>query len=81
MTKAARQVFDQALKLGPDDRAELASLLLESLDGEPEAGVEEAWAAEIDLRLAVIDSGTAKLIPWEQVRAESLAIIHGSRRR
>jgi len=30
--------------------------------------VEAAWAAEVDRRVRDVESGKAKLIPWEQVR-------------
>jgi putative addiction module component (TIGR02574 family) len=31
---------------------------------------EEAWAREIDRRVAEVDAGTAELVPWSDVRAE-----------
>ena len=50
------------------DRATLAGLLIESLEGEPDPDVEAAWAAEIERRVAELDAGTVKTIPWEEVR-------------
>ena len=32
--------------------------------------IELAWSEEIKRRLAEIDAGNVKLIPWEEVRAE-----------
>ena len=81
MTKAARKLFDEALGLESDDRAELACLLLDSLDGESDEGVEVAWSAEVARRLAELESGAVKSIPWDLVRAEALAKIHGARNR
>jgi len=70
MTNAARNLLYEAMKLDAAERAELAAELLASLDGEPDEGVEAAWAAEIERRLARIDAGDERLIPWEEVRAE-----------
>jgi putative addiction module component (TIGR02574 family) len=69
MSTEAKQLLLEALKLSTEDRAELATELLASLD-EPDEGddVENAWAAEIEKRarrvLAEDSSGT----PWEEVR-------------
>jgi putative addiction module component (TIGR02574 family) len=54
----------EALKLSPEERVLLADPLLASV-GTP-AEVEEAWAAEVDRRLAEVESGRAKLVPVEQ---------------
>jgi len=63
----------EALELPSGERAELAKTLLVSLDDEPgddPAEVERAWDVEIRRRLAELDSGTAELIPAEEVFAE-----------
>ena len=46
----------------------VAARLIESLDGEREAEVDEAWAAEIERRCADRDSGRTVGSDWEQVR-------------
>lgn len=51
-------------------RADFAGLLLESLDSERGPDVEQAWAAEIETRIAQIDNGDVDLIPWEDVKRE-----------
>lgn len=68
MTKAAQDLLAEALRLDVSERARIAAQLLESLDGEPEEGVEEAWAEEVERRMALIEAGTAKLEPWEDVK-------------
>lgn len=68
MTKAVEEVLSKALQLDISERAELAAELLASLDGEPDEDVEAAWAAEIERRMARIKAGTAKLVPWEDVK-------------
>lgn len=52
----------------PEDRVRLAEELLATV--QEDAEVELAWDAEIRRRIAEIDSGTAKLIPAEEVFAE-----------
>ncbi len=67
--KRARQLFEQAMKLDPEERATLMRLLIESVDAEAEDGVEDAWRVEIERRMAELDSGTVQTIPWEELRA------------
>jgi hypothetical protein len=40
----------------------------ESLDGETDENAEAAWSVEISPRLAQLDSGSVKTIPWEEAR-------------
>ena len=72
MPKDFKDIFRDASDLPERDRATLAGLLIESLDGEPDAGVEAAWATEIERRVAELDSGAVKTIPWEEVRQRLL---------
>ncbi len=65
-------LFQKACDLPEEERATLAGLLIESLDSEWEAGVDEAWAKEIDRRIAELDSDEVEPIPWEEVRARLL---------
>jgi putative addiction module component (TIGR02574 family) len=68
MTKAAESLLHEAMKLEVSERAELASELLASLEGEPEEEVEAAWAAEIQRRIERIEAGSEKLLPWDDVK-------------
>ncbi len=70
MSTKAEAVITLALDLPDSDRAEIAAILLESLDPPAEEGVEEAWRQEVARRVAAIDAGEVELIPWEQVREE-----------
>lgn len=58
----------EALQLPPSERALLVEKLIASLDVDPE--VEEAWAAEIERRLAEIDSGAVTPLPGPETLAE-----------
>jgi len=68
MTKPAEVVLADALRLGEDERAELAAEILASLDGPADPDADEAWADEIRRRIASIESGAAKLEPWDEVK-------------
>lgn len=72
MSRTFADVWKEAAELSDEDRAALAGLLIESLEGEPDPGVEAAWAAEIERRVAELDAGTVESIPWEQVRQRLL---------
>ena len=63
----------QALKLSPQDRAQLADRLISSLSDDP--SVEEAWAVEVERRVAEIESGRVKLIPASESLARARAAI------
>ncbi len=60
MNKVADEILTEAMQLSIIERAEIASALLASLDGEPDAGVEAASAVEIERRIERIKSGAAK---------------------
>lgn len=70
MSRRVDDLYRKAAELSESERAELAGLLLESLESEPDPGVEAAWAEEIESRVRDIDEGRVETIPWEQVRAE-----------
>lgn len=70
MSKTVKELYEEASMLDEKQRANLAGLLLESLDPERDPNVEQAWAAEIKSRISQIDNGEAELIPWEDVKRE-----------
>lgn len=69
MARSARELFDEAMRLDPRERGMLLRLLIDALDDETEDGVEDAWRAEVERRMAELDSGSVEAIPWEEVRA------------
>jgi len=69
VTRAVQELYEKASELAPNDRAELAGLLLESIEEPADEGVEEAWAAEIERRMADFRAGRVKTIPWSELRA------------
>jgi putative addiction module component (TIGR02574 family) len=68
MTKRAQAVLADALRLDDAARAELAAELLASLDGPDDPNAEAEWEAEIQRRVAAIESGTVTLESWEEVK-------------
>ena len=69
MSRAVRDLYEKASELPPNDRAELAGLLLESLEGPPAASAEEAWEKEIERRMADYRAGRINTLSWQEVRA------------
>ena len=57
MSNTLDELKKQAAQLSESERAELALSLIESLDGPPDAGAEEAWRVEIERRVRQIESG------------------------
>jgi putative addiction module component (TIGR02574 family) len=65
-----QSVFEAALGLPLDLRAELAERLWESLGDESQEGIAAAWAAELQRRLKAVEDGTATLLDGQSVIAE-----------
>jgi len=70
MHNAAEQIAHKALSLSTTERAEVAAVLLASLDGEPDEEVEAAWATEIEHRAERVRAGEATGRPWSEVRTD-----------
>lgn len=79
MARNVEELFREATELPENERAELAGLLLESIDGEPDPGVEAAWAEEVERRVRQIETGEVRTIPWEEVRAKLYARLNDAR--
>ena len=68
-----REILEaEALKLTPGERTALAQRLLASLDEDAE--IEDAWAAEIERRIADVETGAVQVIPI----AEALARVRAA---
>jgi putative addiction module component (TIGR02574 family) len=76
MAKDLEEVLRDATELSERDRAALAGLLIESLEGEPEFDAEAAWADEIERRVTELDTGAVKTVAWEEVRRRLLNRLH-----
>jgi putative addiction module component (TIGR02574 family) len=64
---------EEALKLTTGERAALAQHLLASLDQDAE--IEEAWAIEVERRIAEVESGAVRAIPISEALAQVRATL------
>ena len=67
MSLSAEQIKAEAMKLSPEERADLADWLW--ISATPREEVKAAWDTEIARRIAEIDAGTVEFIPGEEVLA------------
>lgn len=74
MPTTVEQLATQAIALSPQDRAQLADLLLASLPDDADAEVDSAWDQEVMRRVAAVESGTARLVSAVDVHAEARKI-------
>lgn len=70
VSTALMELQAQAKQLGPDERAQLAYFLLESLDSVDRGDVGGAWETEIAARWSEIERGDVEMIPATEVFAE-----------
>jgi putative addiction module component (TIGR02574 family) len=61
-------VYQAAMSLPADERAQLVDSLIATFSDEQGEPLDEAWLQEIERRSAEIDAGTAELVPWEEAR-------------
>ena len=61
--------FPNVFDLPEEERAELAGLLLDSLETAPDPDTDAAWAEEVKRRLADYHAGKVKTVPWSELRA------------
>ena len=73
MSSRLEIVETEALKLSAEERARLADRLIASLSADAE--VEEAWATEVERRIAAIESGRVQLIPATEAIAQARAAL------
>ena len=66
MITEASELAQRALELPEEDRAEMASLLIERLGEDFE--LDDDYEREIGRRIAASDRGEAQRIPWEEAR-------------
>ena len=69
MAASAKELYERAICLNDEERAELIGMLLESLEIQDDEGLEAAWLEEIERRVVELDSGAVKTVPWTEVRS------------
>jgi putative addiction module component (TIGR02574 family) len=77
MTQEVSELLKKPRDLPREAQAALATCLLESLDEPVNASVEEEWNKEIARRIAELDSGSVKPIPWTEARRQVSEILVG----
>jgi putative addiction module component (TIGR02574 family) len=60
------------MMLPEGQRAFIAGELIDSLDPAQDVDYDSAWSEEISRRLAGLENGERKTIPWSEVRARIL---------
>jgi putative addiction module component (TIGR02574 family) len=66
MSTKTTELVRQALALSVEERADLAGQLIESLDSPASGNSKAEWEAEIERRMAEIDSGAVKPVSMEE---------------
>ena len=77
MAMPPSKVLEEALALTPEQRLDLAAELLASVDDEPPETWEAAWRAEFDDRIAEVEAGAVRPVPWDEARARLRARLGG----
>jgi putative addiction module component (TIGR02574 family) len=75
MTQQVDKLYQEASRLPLAERAALAGLLVDTLEGAVDPEVEKAWREEVIRRIAELDAGEVTTIPWQQVRSKVRSIV------
>ncbi len=59
-------IFEEAVRLKPDKRAELVDTLLSSLN-KPDKEIDRLWAKEVESRIEAYEQGVIKAVSLEEV--------------
>jgi len=72
MTGSARKLLQDALALPEDERLELASEIIASVDGPGDADWDSAWLTELDRRADAAKARGETASEWSDARARIL---------
>jgi len=81
MTNEVSKLLQKALSLSVEEQEALAESLISSLGDKVDGDVQAAWETEIAKRVAELDSGEVKAVPWSEVRRRNLAKLPDGRSR
>jgi hypothetical protein len=73
MSKSAERILHDALGLPEPERVRIATEILASLDGPPDAAWNDAWLAELQRRERAAAARGEPADEWTEVRARILA--------
>ena len=74
MSRPAEELLADVLKLPAEVRAGLAAQLIDSLDSAVDEDAEAALSAVIARRIAELESGAVRGIPWAEARRRILGL-------
>ena len=77
MTHEAKALLEKALSLPENERAELASNLIASLDTNVDPDTDAAWQEEVARRAREVSSGKVTTVSWDQVQRNARTLLHG----
>jgi putative addiction module component (TIGR02574 family) len=69
------KIKKQALELSSQERAELAHMLIDSLQPEKEFESEKAWSEELKKRIDRYEQGNSTTKPWSEVKKNAQALL------
>lgn len=72
MSDATRKLLQEVLNLPENERLELASEIIATVDGPPDAGWEAAWLSELDRRVDAAKSRGESGTDWTDARSRIL---------
>ena len=75
VTAEAKKIFEQALSLPEEQRAELIDALADSIVGTAADDLSPEWKAEIARRIEAVERGDSRLIPGDEVEARIQATL------
>jgi putative addiction module component (TIGR02574 family) len=75
VTPTLETLYQGALALPEEDRAELADRLLGTLSPNPPSQLHPAWRAELKRRLDQIETGEVAPILWDEVRRQAWEVV------
>jgi putative addiction module component (TIGR02574 family) len=71
VNRTSQSIVEAALQLAEPERAEVVQELLDSLSPDAERLMDDAWAAELDRRVAAFQKGEADAVPWSELKGQS----------
>lgn len=71
----SEEIFSEAMTLSPEVRAELAERLIGSLVEDVSPEIASAQLAEVQRRIAEVESGEVELIPGDEVLARARQLL------
>lgn len=69
MNRAAAKVLEDVRRLPPADLDWLIGELMQGANGRSDAEIDASWKAEVERRVAEVETGSAVTYSWEEVEA------------